>query len=938
MYAMLLILLFGCAFGLVLFGLTRQKWSCAVAGILIGALTTLFFWFLSFWGEALWFESVGYSGRFWKVVIAKVILAVAGACAGAALLLVLTWPVPRRRWPVKAIAAAVAAYIGAQWAIVQWDKILLLLNRVSTDVTDPILGRHTGFYLFVLPVYNAIYGLLLTLTVLALIVSAVAVFVRLRGESVELRPAGEASGTGSIYLSVAAVLFVLSWGKYLDRFNLMYSQWGAVAGPGWTDVHVRLPAYTAMIILMAAAGLILAVPFLRDLPAKPFNRMKVDPAYVPVLPIIAVAAITAGAWFILLMILPGLFQWLRVQPNEITLERPYIEHNIAFTRRAFNLGKIEERQFAVSPDFTRQTIEQNRNLFDNIRLWDWRALDAVYSQFQEIRLYYEFADVDVDRYTYDDKYRQVMVAAREIQLENLPAQSQTFVNRRFKYTHGNGITLTPVSEFTAQGLPDLLIQDIPPRSRYPELVVKQPRIYYGELTDTYVIANSREEELDYPSGDQNVYTRYEGRGGVRMSNLWRKFLFGWKFDGTRLLFSGYPTAESRIMFHRKITDRVKTIAPFLEFDDDPYIVLVEGKLYWIIDAYTVSSDYPYSEPAMRSRWAERYDGALLSNMEDRDELAGINYIRNSVKVVVDAYHGSVSFYIFEPEDPLIRAWSHVFPGLFKDRAEMPEAFQRHVRYPADMLLIQGLVYAKYHMTDPVVFYNQEDLWVRATEKYYGQVETVQPYYIMWEPPDSDKMEFIIMLPFTPKNKQVLIAWIAGMCDGENYGRLLAYQFPKDKRVLGTQQVETKIDQDPVLSERLSLWDQRGSRVIRGNVLAIPVEDTLLYVEPIYLQAETAAYPELRLVAVMHDDRLSYAETFEEALQALVGERRPEIPGEEAPLARSVDQLIQEANAAFENYLSALGNKAFDQASEHLKSLSDALAKLVKARMGEQPDE
>lgn len=939
MYALILIVLFGCGFGLVLYGATRRRWGYVLAVLCVGGLTAFFFWFMSFWGEALWFESVGYSGRFWKVILARVILGSAGVVSGAAIVLLLMWQIPGRRWVVKAIAAAAAAYFGGQWAIARWDRILLLLNRVSTGVTDPILGRDTGFYLFVLPVCNSLYGVLLTLALLALVASVAAIFVHWRGDGVELRQVRDPTGHGAIYLSAAAVFFVLAWGRYLDRFNLMYSSTGAVTGACWTDVHVRLPAFIVMIVLLAAGGLILLVPFWRRLPEKFVGRLGMDAAYGPVLSVGVVAAVAATGWFVLLTVLPGLFQWLKVAPNEITLERPYIEHNIAFTRRAFGLHRMEDVHFPVSYEFGQRTIAENRNLVENVRLWDWRVLDAIYAQFQEIRLYYEFADVDVDRYTFQDQYRQVMVSAREIQLENLPPPSQTFVNRRFKYTHGNGITLTPVSEFTPEGLPRLLIKDIPPVSRYPELVVEQPRIYYGELTDTHVIVNSREKELDYPSGSDNVYIHYDGKGGVQLSNLWRKFLFGWKFDGTRLLFSAYPTRESRIMFHRNVRDRVKTIAPFLQFDDDPYIVLAESRLYWIVDAYTVSSDYPYSEPAMRLRLADPYGGTLVSELEAASNLRGINYVRNSVKAVVDAYNGSVSFYIFDSEDPLIRAWSGVFPGLFRAREEMPEAMLRHIRYPADMLLIQGLIYAKYHMTDPVVFYNQEDLWVRATEKYYDQTQPVQPYYIMWERPGSDEAQFILMQPFTPKNKQVLIGWIAAMCDPPDYGRLLAYQFPKEERVLGTQQVETKIDQDPVLSQQLSLWDQRGSRVIRGNVLVIPVENTLLYVEPIYLQAETAAYPELRLVAVMHNDRLSYAETFEKALQGLVGEARPELPAEEAAAVdRTVGQLIQEANKAFEDYLNALGGRQFDQTGGYLKALSEALEKLTKVRQGGRPPE
>ena len=392
-----------------------------------------------------------------------------------------------------------------------------------------------------------------------------------------------------------------------------------------------------------------------------------------------------------------------------------------------------------------------------------------------------------------------------------------------------------------------------------ELAVTRPEIYYGELTTEPVIVNTEEAEFDYPSGDTNVYTRYQGEGGVRLSNFWRKLLFGWKFDGSVFLFSSYPTAESRVLFHRQISQRVERLAPFLTFDADPYIVAHEGRLVWIIDGYTTSDYYPYSQ-AFDSR------GESRRTIQSLDR---VNYVRNSVKAVVDAYNGKVDYYVFDDDDPIIQTWARVFPGLLKPKADMPQGLREHVRYPNDFLLVQGLIYSQYHMSDPEVFYNQEDLWVRATEKHYKKIVPVEPYYVMWELPGSDRAEFVVILPFTPKNKQVLIGWIAGLSDGDNYGRLLAYNFPKDKRMLGPQQVETKIDQDPFLSGQLTLWDQQGSEVIRGNVLAIPVDNSLLYVEPIYLQAETAAYPELRLVAVMYGDQLSYATTFDEAVEGLV---------------------------------------------------------------------
>jgi uncharacterized membrane protein (UPF0182 family) len=525
-----------------------------------------------------------------------------------------------------------------------------------------------------------------------------------------------------------------------------------------------------------------------------------------------------------------------------------------------------------------------------------------------------------------------MVSARELDQSNLPAQSQTFVNRRFKYTHGYGLTLATVNDFTSEGLPNLLIKDIPPQTRHPELEVERPQIYYGELTHGPVVVNTKEQEFDYPSGDENRYIRYPGNGGVELSSFWRKFIYGWVFNETRLLFSSYPTPESRILFHRQINERAAMLAPFLDFDNDPYIVLADGRLYWILDAYTTSSYFPYSQPFSSLETVEYRDGGGVRSLSGQvaPYLQGANYVRNAVKVVIDAFEGSVNFYVFEPDDPLIQAWRKAFPELFKDRKEMPVNLQAHVRYPVDLLLAQGLIYAKYHMDDPAVFYNQEDLWVRATEKYYAQVQPVQPYYVMWQLPESEQTEFVLILPFTPKNRQVLVGWIAGLSDGKNYGRFLAYKFPKEKRVLGPQQVETKIDQDRFLSGQLSLWDQRGSNVIRGNVLAIPIEETLLYVEPIYLQAETAAYPELRLVVVMHGDQISYAENFDQALEGLFGEEPPRQQQLAAILGEGTKELAQQANTAFEQYLQFQAEQRFQAAAEELQTLKEVLQQLAGA--------
>lgn len=898
------------------------------AAILLGAV--LFFSLLSFWGEMLWYESLGYAGRFWRAALVRVLAVVLGSALAGGGVFLLTLGIPASRVSTRLWPELVGAGGGAIWGLACWEELLLFLHRLPTGLADPILGRDTGFYLFTLPVLDRLYALALWTTVLALATTLLPLLVRRSGGLLHLHvvPWTPPSELLPVFIAVAAVGSVLAFGRLLGAFHLLYADGGVVAGAGWTDVHVRLPATVLAALFTLALSFLPLLPRLRRRMGRMLRRFL--PKLPPDLsPLGSLALAIAAVWVSLLLVIPMLVQWLVVQPNEISFEMPYIRHNIDFTRRAFRLHEVEERQFPASGEISRELLERSRHLLSEARLWDWRALDAVYRQFQEIRLYYEFSDVDMDRYAIGDRYRQVMISARELTQANLPSTSQTFVNRRFKYTHGYGLTLTTVSDFTTEGLPDLLVKDIPPRSRAPELSVDRPQIYYGERTREPALVNSTEPEFDYPSGDENVYAHYRGRGGVPIRNLWRKFLFGWKFDGTPLLLSTYPTPETRIMFHRQIRERVETLAPFLVLDEDPYIVLVEGRLYWILDAYTTSRYYPYSEPFSSTEVIAYTELNRTRRLWTRAAapLDGVNYVRNSVKVVVDAFHGTTDLYVFDPEDPIVQAWGRAFPGLFKDRVRMPRGLLEHVRYPSGFLLAQGLVYAKYHMSDPVVFYNQEDLWVRATEKYYADLRPVDPYYAMWQQPGSESAEFVLILPFTPKHRQVLIGWIAGLCDGPNYGRFLAYKFPKERRVLGPQQVETKIDQDPILSARLTLWDQRGSQVIRGNVLALPIEDTLLYVEPIYLQAETAAYPELRLVIVMHGDRMSHAETFEEALEGLF-EERPDFRLDAAP-APSVDaEIARRANLAFETYLRLQGEGRLVEAARELETLRELLEQLV----------
>jgi uncharacterized membrane protein (UPF0182 family) len=928
MYTLALILLLATALYITIRGTNKKKKVVIVTGLTIGILTLLFFGFMNFWGEKLWFDQMGYNDRFWTEWSFKIGLFIIAFLAGGLIIYLLTYSISKERRSIRQIAVAAGAILSGFWWYARWEMVLKFINRIPTDISEPILNQQTGFYLFSYPVLQSLYAHLLVLSIIAVGTSLLGIAYMRNANNGSITIPGSLPPFASIFIGTGVLFLVLALGKFIARYGLLFSEYGIVSGPGWTDVNVRLPMLNVVAVITAVSGVILFVPGLRNRVRNILGR-KIRESRLSA--IYAVTGVVFGTWLILLGLVPVLFQWLKVEPNEITVEKPFIENNIRFTRSGFHLDRVEEKEYAVSEELQREAIEENKNLFSNIRLWDYRALDAVFKQFQEIRLYYEFDDVDIDRYTIDGFYREVMVSAREIQPGNLPLESQTFVNKRFKYTHGYGAVLNLVNEFTPDGLPNLLIKDIPPVSSYENLTINRPELYYGELSSQYVVVNSKETEFDYPSGEKNVYAHYDGSGGVQISNFWRKLLYGWKFGGTKFLLSGYPSRESRIMMHRQIAERVNEIAPFLLFDGDPYIVISEGKLFWIIDAYTSSSYYPYSEPfsSFERISYDRYNSAGSIQGLVGAHLQGENYIRNSVKVVIDAYNGNTDLYIFEEDDPLVQVYNKIFPGLLKNKSEMSESLKKHIRYPADMLLVQGMVYAKYHMQDPTVFYNQEDLWIRATEKYYSNVQPVEPYYIMWKPPGSDEMEFVLILPFTPKNKQVMIGWIAGMCDDENYGRFLAYQFPKEKRVLGTQQVETKIDQDSYLSGQLTLWDQRGSSVIRGNVLAIPINNTIIYVEPIYLKSETSAYPELRLVAVMHNDNLSYAETFDEALMNLFARTSGQREAEDTELTgtESIYELIDRANDAFENYLQYMQQREFDKAGSALQNLEEALQKL-----------
>jgi uncharacterized membrane protein (UPF0182 family) len=581
-----------------------------------------------------------------------------------------------------------------------------------------------------------------------------------------------------------------------------------------------------------------------------------------------------GAYFalylVIISILPALVQKYQVEPSELELETPYLTSNIQLTRKAFNLDKITEKAYPSLTDLKPEDISNNQETIDNIRLWDYRPILETYRQTQEIRLYYQFYDVDVDRYHTEDGYHQVMLSARELAPE-LPEKARTWVNERLQFTHGYGPVMNFVSKKTAEGLPEYIIENIPPVSLY-NLKVDQPAIYYGENMPGYRIVATKVKEFDYPKGNENVYTSYNGKGGVPVDTFWKRLLFAWTQGDINILLTGYLGPESRIQFWRRVHERVSQIIPFLHLDRDPYLVLSEGKLYWVQDGYTVSDRFPYSEPY----------GKFFQKL---------NYIRNSVKVVIDAYEGSVLFYVADLHDPVLGLYRQAFPGVFKELKDLPEDLRQHLRYPEDLFDIQADMYRTYHMVDPQVFYNREDLWAFSQEKYAGTSIKMVPYYILMRLPDTKELQYLLMTPFTPQKRDNMIAWMAAKCDFPEYGQLIVYQLPKERLTYGPIQVEAMIDQDTVISEQLSLWDQRGSRVIRGNLVVIPIEKSFLYVEPVYLTAEGTNMPQLKRVIVTSGGKVVMEPTLDQSLKAVFGMiPQTEVVG--VPVQPKVEELSQ----------------------------------------------
>ena len=738
--------------------------------------------------------------------------------------------------PWRFLIAAVAVVLGiliATAEIENWDAVLRFIHQVPYGQRDPLFGKDIGFYLFSLPAYVELKDWMLLALVLSAFVAGAVYWAHgdiiLDGRRQWMSSAAAAHGSVLLGLFFA----VMAWSFALDRFLLLYGDNGVVVGAAYTDIYVGLPLLWALVGLASAA----ALASWANLRARTYK-----------LPL-AAAVLVIGSWFLLTVAFPAVFQRVYVKPNELQLEAPYIQRSIALTQEAYNLRQITVKPFPAEEGLTAQSLKDNRATIDNIRLWDWQPLIDTYAQLQEIRTYYKFHDVDVDRYELDGSYQQVMLSARELESALLPPNAQTWVNLHVLFTHGNGVVMSPVTRKSAEGLPIFYLQDIPPvASGGP--AVREPRIYFGQGANSYVIVKGSTPEFDYPKGKDNVYSTYDGVAGVAVGGIARRTLFAWYFDDPNILLSRYITGESRILFRRNVQELVRTIAPVLRLDRDPYMVISNGRLFWMQDAYTTSSWFPYAQPVA----------------------GGTNYIRNSVKVVIDAYNGTVEFYVADPTDAIVATYQRIFPGLFKPFGAMPVELQKHVRYPEDLFHIQAQVYRAYHMDIPEVFYNREDLWQfpRQATAIEGVADDAEmaPYYINMRLPGETRAEFFLMLPMLPSRRQNMIAWLAARCDPPDYGKLIVYEFPKDKLVFGPSQIEARINQNTEISQQISLWNQMGSRVMRGNLLVVPIENSLLYVSPLYLRAKTGQLPELKRVIAAYGDRVVMEDTLPAALAAL----------------------------------------------------------------------
>lgn len=866
----------------------------------------------TFFTDLLWFEDLGQQGVFWTTLTSQWIVGLIFGAVFFAIIFVnlriARTMAPRAvlsstdevgfryemaiqqvrevlerffGWAVLGVSGFTALISGATMAE-KWTDFQLWLNQVPFGMTDPQFGKDLSFFFFTLPVYRDVAdwltgALLITLVLTAVVhvlTGAIRPWARLKGFDPHVKA----------HLSVLAGLIVVvrAFVYWIDIYELNFSPRGQVLGASYTDVHAQLPALQILIVIALLSGIAL-IANIR------FRGWK--------LPAIAFG-VWVGASILIGGIYPALVQQFRVAPNEVAAEAPYIERNIKMTRAAFGLDEVEVRAFPAEESLVASDIVANSDTIDNVRLWDPAIVAQSYQQLQGIRPYYNFVDVDIDRYSIDGTKQQVLISVREMNVGQLADQAQTWVNQHLVYTHGYGVVVSPVNKVTGQGLPDFIVKDIPP-SGSGVLEVTQPGIYFGEQTTNYVIAGTELPEFDYPQGDQNATTSYNGEGGVEMGGLVTRAAFALRFSAPQMLFSSYITPDSKVLFRRSLSERLDALAPWLMLDGDPYPAIIDGRVIWIIDGYTTSSRFPYSQPVY---------GAL-------------NYMRNSVKVTIDAYDGATTLYAFDESDPLLATWRAVFPDLVKPGSDMPEAVREHLRYPEDLFRVQAEVYKTYHMQDPQVFYNKEDQWALPGETADGTGTAMDPFYVLMQLPQESSEDFMMMMPFTPRNKDNMIGWMAAKSDPADYGKRIVYTFPKQKLVLGPDQVSARVNQDPVISQQLTLWNQRGSGVLFGNQLVIPIDTSIVYIQPLYLQAEKSAMPQLTRVIVAYGDKVAMEADLKSALAAVFGgetaapdgsgTQTPPDTGDDAALAQELYTKAIEAQkagdwAAYGRYIQQLG--------------------------------
>ncbi|MBL3539148.1 UPF0182 family protein [Aminivibrio sp.] len=871
-----------------------------------------------FYTDYLWYDTEGYGSVFWTRLLARLPLFGAGFLLYAAFLwlnlsaarknLRALYPEQEGLLGAKAAGVAVAAaalflgFTNGAAMTGEWTMVLRYFHGTPFGVTDPIFGHDIGFYVFGLPFWRFLHAKALNIVFLCLVTAggAYAAFLLPRNRDLASLSV-PAKMRNHLVLLASAGAFLWSAGYLLDRYDLLFSPTGVVFGAGYTDVNAELLALNVLAVLSLLLGLSLLVSLLR-------KTWKFS---------LGLAGLVLVTAVLLQGVYPAVVQKYFVGPNEFEREKRFIEYNIDATLKAYGLSNIALRTVTPDDSITWENVEQNRDTIDNIRLWDHAPLLRSYKQLQEIRTYYDFSNVDIDRYTFDGEYRQVMLSPRELDLKGL--QNPTWINTRLEFTHGYGIVMNPVNEVAGSGLPRLWVRDIPPKTDVP-LSITRPEIYYGEKPSSYIFVGTTVKEFDYPMGESNVRTTYEGKGGVPMGTLFRRILYAIKFADFKILFSDVFTENSRVKYHQNIRERLTRVAPFLYFDRDPYLVVSEGRLVWMQDAYTAADRYPYSQPVSLGRGGT------------------INYIRNSVKATVDAYDGTMKFFVSDPDDPVLKAWSGVFPGLFRPMSEMSSGLKAHLRYPQDLFSIQSEIYRIYHMTDANTFYNKEDSWDRNSST--DRKGIIEAYYVNMRLVGEERSEFVLITPFMPVNRDNMIAWMAGRSDGDNYGELLVYQFPKQKLIYGPSQVEALTNQNSEISAQLSLWGQRGSSVIRGNMTVVPVGNGILYIQPLYLRAENSELPELRRVITSTGGKVVWGETLDDSLVRLLGpsDGRPALPlpsAGETPLrpvrpegeSPALSVLAGEASDAWDAARKALREDDWEKYGREMKKLESVLKEM-----------